>query len=296
MVSEIIDGYGAKLILAVVVVSAALFLLFLVSRMLRNRGSAGPRRTGTGSRPRLAVLDSVAVDANRRLLLVRRDEVEHLILIGGPSDVVVESRIGIAAAVSPALPERRAPLAAPAAPIAPRPDAKVQTRPAPPPPAPAKEAAARVQVRQPTVRPPAAAEAAPAKDIEADDPAAWPAGPRHSPAPEEVRRDVEDVLDDARGRVFGASAIPEADRAQPVRQEPAAKPPVQPAGGIEPTARFEEVLDAEIAGDLSAVTPGAAGQPRAADRPAAPLPERPKGGPVVDAEMARLLGELSVKR
>jgi hypothetical protein len=35
------------------------------------------------------------VDARRRLVLVRRDDVEHLILIGGPTDVVVERDIRI---------------------------------------------------------------------------------------------------------------------------------------------------------------------------------------------------------
>src|SRR5690606_36399351 len=34
-----------------------------------------------------------AVDSHRRLILIRRDDVEHLILIGGPTDVVVEQNI-----------------------------------------------------------------------------------------------------------------------------------------------------------------------------------------------------------
>jgi hypothetical protein len=43
--------------------------------------------------PRLAVIDAAAVDGRRRLVLVRRDNVEHLIMIGGPSDLVVEPNI-----------------------------------------------------------------------------------------------------------------------------------------------------------------------------------------------------------
>jgi hypothetical protein len=35
----------------------------------------------------------MAIDGRRRLVLVRRDNVEHLILLGGPSDVVVEQAI-----------------------------------------------------------------------------------------------------------------------------------------------------------------------------------------------------------
>ncbi len=43
--------------------------------------------------PRLTVTDAAAVDGQRRLVLVRRDDVEHLILIGGPSDIVIETNI-----------------------------------------------------------------------------------------------------------------------------------------------------------------------------------------------------------
>nr|WP_245317801.1 flagellar biosynthetic protein FliO [Ensifer sp. 1H6] len=39
------------------------------------------------------MLDAAAVDTRRRLVLVRRDDVEHLIMIGGPTDIVIESRI-----------------------------------------------------------------------------------------------------------------------------------------------------------------------------------------------------------
>lgn len=43
---------------------------------------------------RLEVMDHASVDGRRRLVLVRRDNVEHLIMIGGPVDVVVETGIG----------------------------------------------------------------------------------------------------------------------------------------------------------------------------------------------------------
>ena len=43
--------------------------------------------------PRLAVIDAAAVDGRRRLVLVRRDNIEHLLMIGGPSDIVVEPNI-----------------------------------------------------------------------------------------------------------------------------------------------------------------------------------------------------------
>lgn len=47
--------------------------------------------------PRLGVSEHIMVDSRRKLLLVRRDNVEHLILTGGPVDLLIET--GIAAQV-----------------------------------------------------------------------------------------------------------------------------------------------------------------------------------------------------
>jgi hypothetical protein len=52
-------------------------------------GGSGAR----GRQPRLGVIDHAGVDGRRRLILVRRDNVEHLLMIGGPTDVVVETNI-----------------------------------------------------------------------------------------------------------------------------------------------------------------------------------------------------------
>ena len=43
--------------------------------------------------PRLAVLEQASVDSKRKLVLIRRDDVEHLIMTGGPVDVVIETGI-----------------------------------------------------------------------------------------------------------------------------------------------------------------------------------------------------------
>src|SRR5580704_5235928 len=57
----------------------------------------GSGRTGNGAtrgrQPRLAVVDHASVDGRRRLLIIRRDNVEHLVMVGGPTDVVVETNI-----------------------------------------------------------------------------------------------------------------------------------------------------------------------------------------------------------
>src|SRR2546425_11616033 len=63
---------------------------WLVRRYANNRIGASTQR---GRMPRLAVIDAAAVDGRRRLVLVRRDNVEHLLMIGGPSDIVVEPHI-----------------------------------------------------------------------------------------------------------------------------------------------------------------------------------------------------------
>ena len=63
---------------------------WLVRRFAGNRLGANTNRSRM---PRLAVIDAAAVDGRRRLVLVRRDNVEHLLMIGGPSDIVVEPNI-----------------------------------------------------------------------------------------------------------------------------------------------------------------------------------------------------------
>jgi hypothetical protein len=81
---------GALVLLVVV--------LFLI-RLARGVSSGTFVAGGRNRRARLAVMDAAAIDNQRRLVLVRRDNVEHLILIGGPTDVVVEQNILPAAAL-----------------------------------------------------------------------------------------------------------------------------------------------------------------------------------------------------
>jgi hypothetical protein len=76
---------------------------WLVRRFASNRLGTNVNR---GRMPRLAVIDAAAVDGRRRLVLVRRDNVEHLLMIGGPTDVVIESHIVRAAHAREQLPPR----------------------------------------------------------------------------------------------------------------------------------------------------------------------------------------------
>ncbi len=56
-------------------------------------GGAGSTLFKNRAERRLDVVEQSSVDGRRRLVLVRRDDVEHLIMTGGPVDVVIETNI-----------------------------------------------------------------------------------------------------------------------------------------------------------------------------------------------------------
>lgn len=86
------ESYASALMWTVAALVLLLILLVLI-RIVRSFTFGTFVAGGRNRRPRLAVTDATAVDSHRRLVLVRRDDVEHLILIGGPSDVVIEQNI-----------------------------------------------------------------------------------------------------------------------------------------------------------------------------------------------------------
>ncbi|UDF29235.1 UNVERIFIED_ORG: flagellar biosynthetic protein FliO [Roseateles sp. XES5] len=100
MFQEILAENGTKFIIAAAVVLLGLLCLALVLWIIRGRPSSPFIRGGRNRTPRLAVLDAAAIDTRRRLVLLRRDDVEHLVMIGGPTDIVIESRIVTAPAES----------------------------------------------------------------------------------------------------------------------------------------------------------------------------------------------------
>lgn len=68
----------------------------LLKGYLAQDGNAASFAGGLfGPKPdkRLDVVDQASVDGRRRLVLIRRDDVEHLIMTGGPVDVVIETNI-----------------------------------------------------------------------------------------------------------------------------------------------------------------------------------------------------------
>jgi hypothetical protein len=89
-----ISGLGlsgpVNLLLAFVVVLALIGVIaWAIRRFTKERLSSAARTR----QPRLAVIDTATVDARRQLVIIRRDNVEHLLMIGGASDVVIETNI-----------------------------------------------------------------------------------------------------------------------------------------------------------------------------------------------------------
>lgn len=62
-----------------------------------GRGSVRAPRRGMPYRRRLAVVEAIALDTRRKLVLVRRDDREHLLIIGAQGETVVETGIPVAA-------------------------------------------------------------------------------------------------------------------------------------------------------------------------------------------------------
>ncbi|ETS11184.1 flagellar biosynthetic protein FliO [Bartonella henselae] len=72
----------------ITITAIAAIILFL--RRLNTRRFSINRKKHLS---RLTLCDTIAVDRTRRLILVRCDDREHLLLIGGLTDVVIESNI-----------------------------------------------------------------------------------------------------------------------------------------------------------------------------------------------------------
>lgn len=84
---------GATQVIAAVLALIAVLLLFSIFVFVLKRLTGANAPQNRSRQPRIAVMDSTNVDARRQLVLIRRDNVEHLLLVGGPSDVVVEQNI-----------------------------------------------------------------------------------------------------------------------------------------------------------------------------------------------------------
>ena len=90
------DLFGSEMPLAAkffIAFAVVLALIGLTAWLVRRFGANRLGGSARGRQPRLAVIDAAPVDGRRRLVLIRRDNIEHLLMIGGPTDVVVEPNI-----------------------------------------------------------------------------------------------------------------------------------------------------------------------------------------------------------
>ena len=90
---DILSGDSDQLVRFLLAIGVILILLYLLNFVLRKLNRLSYRTTRKGQEPRLTVREAVQVDHKRSLVLVRRDHVEHLLLIGGENDLLVEHHI-----------------------------------------------------------------------------------------------------------------------------------------------------------------------------------------------------------
>lgn len=79
-------------------VFALLFVIGLIALLAYGARKLGlvPKvtlKSGKSKDRRLNIVEILPVDAKRRLLLIRRDDTEHLIMIGSERDLVIEQNI-----------------------------------------------------------------------------------------------------------------------------------------------------------------------------------------------------------
>jgi flagellar protein FliO/FliZ len=242
-----------RFLLAFAVVFILIVGLFWALRRFGGTRIGGAAR---GRQPRLAVIDVAAVDGRRRLVLIRRDNVEHLVMTGGPTDVVIEQNIVRAVPVAPARDAARPPGA---------PEPRVEAPPAAEPAAPVVRpvrAAAPAEDTWPAGEPPLR----PQRPVPPSEPA-WP-GPaepslrpyRPVPPPEDGQRPP--APEPRAGR--GAEPTPRPAAEPSLRPPP--MPRVDPSARIEPPARREPSLRPPAA----EVPPTAPAPPAPSEKPGEP--------------------------
>jgi len=78
-----------RFVFALAFVVALIFLLAFIGK----RYGMGYRNVSRAGKRRLAISEIMPLDNKRRLVLVKRDDQEHLLVIGGETDLVVEKNI-----------------------------------------------------------------------------------------------------------------------------------------------------------------------------------------------------------
>lgn len=81
--------FVAIFILVIAMIGIGAWLL----KSLLSGGSAAASGILRTREKRLGVVEAASVDGRRKLILIRRDDMEHLIMTGGPVDVLIETGI-----------------------------------------------------------------------------------------------------------------------------------------------------------------------------------------------------------
>jgi flagellar protein FliO/FliZ len=280
--------FGSELPGALRVIIVFLLVLGLIGATTWAVRRFGGHRLGVvanrGRQPRLAVIDAASVDARRRLILIRRDNVEHLLMIGGPTDIVVELNIVRAVAASREVPAARAAAAADTTmwPLQPE---TMAPQPAPRQRSPEPLAGLAAELSRPT--PPAETKPAPERKPAIEpvrateaEPARTPAAPQPAAAAE-VPAPADKNLAEMAQRLEAALRRPTASAAKP-------------AGAIDPEPKTETVVSLASRGhpeagpDKPARSEGKAG--RGEPKPAKGLYDS------LEQEMASLLGRPAARQ
>lgn len=90
-----------------VALAFVLALIALLTWAAKRFGWGGALAVKAGPEKRLSVVEVRVLDSRRKLVLIRRDEREHLILIGPGQDLLVESGIAARAMAAPAAPQEK---------------------------------------------------------------------------------------------------------------------------------------------------------------------------------------------
>ena len=81
----------------ILVLILVLGLIFGLAWMLKRLGFGDATRNPLGRRRRLVTVEAASLDARHRVVLLRRDDVEHLVLVGPNTSQVIERSIPIVA-------------------------------------------------------------------------------------------------------------------------------------------------------------------------------------------------------
>ena len=87
-----ISGFEVSTIQYIIIISAILLIAFFLLTIRGRSYIPIVNRTRKRGR-RLQVKEYIKVDAQRSLVLVQRDNVEHLLLVGGNTDILIEKSI-----------------------------------------------------------------------------------------------------------------------------------------------------------------------------------------------------------